>query len=76
MGLERAFLEACKNGKKVVVETFLKKGGIDINYRDDKGNTALMVQYGADGSLADNGDKSARDYAVQYGFAGILDVLL
>ena len=29
------FLNACSNGQKNIVHIFLKKGGIDINKRDE-----------------------------------------
>ena len=41
MDNNQTFLNACRNGQKSIVQIFLKKGGIDINKRDQEGNTAL-----------------------------------
>ena len=41
MDNNQTFLNACRNGQKSIVRIFLKKGGIDINKRDQEGNTAL-----------------------------------
>ena len=42
MQLDNMLLQACKNNKKSVVQTFLKRGGIDVNKRDESGNTPLI----------------------------------
>ena len=42
MQLDNMFLQACKNNRKSVVQTFLKRGGIDVNKRDESGNTPLI----------------------------------
>ncbi|RZM09947.1 MAG: ankyrin repeat domain-containing protein, partial [Pedobacter sp.] len=39
--MDNMFLNACKNAQKGIVQTFLKKGGIDVNKRDSLGNTPL-----------------------------------
>ena len=35
MQLDNMLLQACKNNKKSVVQTFLKRGGVDVNKRDE-----------------------------------------
>ena len=59
---------ACQNGQKGVVQMFLKAGGVDVNKRDEAGNTALfyacsqgardiaklLLENGADPCLANN----------------------
>jgi FOG: Ankyrin repeat len=66
--LDNIFLNACKNGQKGVVETFVKKGGINYNKRDENGNTPLyyaaqkgardivklLIENGADATIANN----------------------
>lgn len=42
MQLDNMLLQACKNNKKSVVQTFLKRGGVDVNKRDESGNTPLI----------------------------------
>ena len=42
MQLDNMLLQACKNNQKGVVQTFLKKGGIDVNKRDESGNTPII----------------------------------
>ena len=39
MQLDNMLLQACKNNQKAVVQTFLKRGGVDVNKRDESGNT-------------------------------------
>ena len=41
MQTDNLFLNACKNGQKSVVMTFLKKGGINVDKRDESGFTPL-----------------------------------
>ena len=36
------FLNACRNGQKGIVQIFLKKGGIDVNKRDGRGQYAAV----------------------------------
>ena len=42
MQLDNMLLQACKNNQKAVVQTFLKRGGVDVNKRDESGNTPLI----------------------------------
>ena len=42
MDNNQTFLNACRNGHKSIVQIFLKKGGIDINKRDQEGNLSLI----------------------------------
>ena len=42
MQLDNMLLQACKNNQKGVVQTFLKRGGVDVNKRDESGNTPLI----------------------------------
>ena len=42
MQLDNMLIQACKNNQKGVVQTFLKRGGVDLNKRDESGNTPLI----------------------------------
>lgn len=42
MQLDNMLLQACKNNQKSVVQTLLKRGGVDVNKRDESGNTPLI----------------------------------
>lgn len=68
MAADQIFINACKNAQKGVVQAFLKKGGIDLDKRDQAGCTALyyaaakgtrdivrlLLDAGADPGLANN----------------------
>ena len=39
--MDNLFFKACQSGQKGMVATFLKKGDIDVNRKDNDGFTAL-----------------------------------
>lgn len=41
MQMDDLFMKACKNNQKGVIQTFLKKGGINVDKRDENGCTPL-----------------------------------
>lgn len=43
MDNNQTFLNACRNGQKSIVQIFLKKGGIDINKRDQEGTLLFIM---------------------------------
>ncbi len=69
MQMDNMLLQACKNNQKSVVQMFLKRGGVDVNKRDESGNTPLiyscmknsrdlvkmLIEGGADVNLANIG---------------------
>lgn len=83
------FLQACKNNKKGVVQTFLKRGGIDVNKRDESGNTPLiyvcmknardlvklLLDSGADAGLGNNQDRMPLHFAAETGNSEIIALL-
>ena len=42
MQLDNMLLQACKNNQKSVVQMFLKRGGVNVDKRDESGNTPLI----------------------------------
>ncbi len=84
------FMDACKNGNKGVAIALLKKGGINVNYRDDDGNSPifyasmkgakelvkLLLEKEADVSLANNTDKYPIHAAAQGGNREIMEMLI
>ena len=42
MQLDNMLLQACRNNQRGVVQAFLKRGGVDVNKRDESGNTPLI----------------------------------
>ncbi|EGV00119.1 ankyrin repeat domain-containing protein [Mycoplasmopsis columbina] len=42
MDISQIFLNACQKGQKAVILTFINKGGINLNKRDQDGNTPLI----------------------------------
>ena len=42
MQIDNMLLQACKNNNKGVAQAFLKRGGVDVNKRDESGNTPLI----------------------------------
>lgn len=89
MQLDNMLLQACKNNKKSVVQTFLKRGGIDVNKRDESGNTPLiyvcmknardlvklLLDNGADASLGNNQDRMPLHFAAETGNSEIISLL-
>ncbi len=81
MQLDNLFLEACKNNRKSVVQTFLKRGGIDVNKRDESGNTPLiyacmknardlvkiLLENGADANLGNQSNLMPLHFAAERG---------
>ena len=89
MQLDNMLLQACKNNKKSVVQTFLKRGGIDVNKRDESGNTPLiyvcmknardlvklLLDNGADAGLGNNQDRMPLHFAAETGNSEIISLL-
>ena len=42
MQLDNMLLQACKNNQKTVAQMLLKRGGINVNKRDESGNSPLI----------------------------------
>lgn len=89
MQLDNMLLQACKNNKKSMVQTFLKRGGIDVNKRDESGNTPLiyvcmknardlvklLLDNGADAGLGNNQDRMPLHFAAETGNSEIISLL-
>lgn len=89
VNLDNMLLTACKNGQKGVVQAFLKKGGIQLDKRDAQGATPLyyasakgsrdivklLLDAGADASIADNQSRTALHMACQAGNRDIIRLL-
>lgn len=81
MQLDNMLLQACKNNQKSVVQTFLKRGGIDVNKRDESGNTPLiyacmknsrdivrlLLENGADAGLENQKSRTPLHFAANTG---------
>lgn len=88
--MNKIFLDACKNGQKAVVNTLLKRGDINVNKRDENGYSPLyyackegmrdivkiLLENGADASLASNISVTPLHGAVQGGNIQIIQMLL
>ncbi len=88
--MDAIFLNACKNNQKAIVQTLLKKGGINLDKRDGLGNTPLyyscqkgardivkiLVEAGADVNLANNQSATPLHIVSQSGNKEIVAVLL
>ncbi|WAC39439.1 ankyrin repeat domain-containing protein [Pedobacter sp. SL55] len=88
--MDAIFLNACKNNQKAIVQTLLKKGGINLDKRDAMGNTALyyscqkgardiakiLIDGGADVNLANNQSITPLHMVSQSGNKEIATVLL
>ena len=90
MQLDNMLLQACKNNQRGVVQTFLKKGGIDINKRDESGNTPLiyacmknsreivkmLLENGADAALENQRSRAPIHFAAEIGNYEIVSMLV
>ena len=89
MQMDDLFLKACQNGQKGVIQTFLKKGGINIDKRDEKGLTPLhyacqkgsrdivrlLIENGADVTMETNTSVTPLHLAVMSGNKEIIKML-
>lgn len=90
MQMDNMFLQACKNNQQSVVQTFLKRGGVDVNKRDESGNTPLiysclkssrnlvklLLDAGADANLANQRGRMPLHFAAESGSAQIITLLI
>ena len=90
MQLDNLLLQACRNNQKGVVQTFLKRGGVDVNKRDESGNTPLiyacakgsrdlvklLLDNGADACLGNQKSRMPLHYAAEKGNFQIISLLL
>ncbi|MDE7273001.1 MAG: ankyrin repeat domain-containing protein [Lachnospiraceae bacterium] len=90
MQLDNMLLQACKNNQKNVVLTFLKRGDVDVNKRDESGNTPLiyaclksardlvklLLDNGADVSLGNQKNRTPLHFAAESGNYQIISLLL
>lgn len=88
--IDNIFLEAVKKGNKSVVKTFIKKGGINLDKRDEKGLTPLyfsalngardivniLIEGGADATLASNDSLEPIHAAAKTGRKDIIKLLI
>ncbi|MDE5943354.1 MAG: ankyrin repeat domain-containing protein, partial [Clostridia bacterium] len=84
------FLQACKNNQKGVVQTFLKRGGIHVNKRDESGNTPLiyaciknsrdvvklLLENGADSELCNIFSRAPLHFAAESGNKEIIALIV
>ena len=89
MQLDNMLLNACKNNQKSVVQTFLKRGGVDVNKRDESGNTPLiyvclknardlvklLLEHGADANLGNQKNRMPLHFAAETGNFEIIALL-
>ena len=89
MQLDNMLLQACKNNQKTGVQTFLKRGGIDVNKRDESGNTPLiyaclksardlvklLLDNGADAGLGNQKNRMPIHFAAEAGNFQIISML-
>lgn len=90
MQLDNMLLQACKNNQKGVVQTFLKRGGIDVNKRDTSGNTPLiyaclksardivrlLLDNGAEADLGNQKNRMPMHFAAEVGNIQIISMLV
>ena len=84
------FLKACQNGQKGVILSFLKRGGINLNRKDNNGYTALhyacrkgtrdiariLIENGANVNLMTNNGVTPLHLAASIGSKEIIKLLL
>ena len=89
VSLDNMLLTACKNRQTGVVQAFLKKGGMQLDKRDPQGATPLyyasakgardivklLLDAGADATVADNQSRTALHMACQAGNKDIIRLL-
>lgn len=89
MQLDNMLLQTCKSNQKSVAQTFLKRGGVDVNKRDESGNTPLIytclksardlaklpLDAGADASLANQRGRTPLRFAAESGDSQIIALL-
>lgn len=89
MQMDNLLLQACKNNQKSVVQTFLKRGGVDVDKRDEYGNTPLiyacmkgsrdvvklLLDNGADAGLGNQSNRTPMHFAAETGNFQILSLL-
>lgn len=90
MQLDNMLIQACKNNQKGVVQAFMKRGGVDVNKRDESGNTPLiyaclkgsrdlvklLLENDADASLANQKSRMPLHFAAETGNYQIISLLL
>lgn len=90
MQLDNMLLQACKNNQKSVVLTFLKRGDVDVNKRDESGNTPLiyaclksardlvklLLDNGADANLGNRKNRTPLHFAAESGNYQIISLLI
>ncbi len=90
MQLDNMLLQACKNNQKSVVQMFLKRGGVNVDKRDESGNTPLiyacmknardlvkmLLEAGADANLSNVATRYPIHYAAETGNADIISQLV
>lgn len=90
MQLDNMLLQACKNNQKGVVQTFLKRGGVDVNKRDESGNTPLiyacrksardlvklLLDNGAEADLGNQKSRTPMHFAAEAGNFQIISMLI
>lgn len=88
--MDNIFLNACKSGNKAIVQTFLKKGGINLDKRDAMGNTPLyyvclkgakdiakmLIDGGAEVSMANNASETPMHCVAKSGNKDIVTMLV
>lgn len=90
MQFDNMFLQACKNNQKGVVQTFLKRGGVNVNKRDETGNTPLiyaciknsrdivklLLENGADSGLCNINSRAPLHFAAETGNKEIIALIV
>lgn len=90
MQLDNMLLQACRNNQRGVVQAFLKRGGVDVNKRDESGNTPLiyvcmksardlaklLLDSGADVNLGNQKNRMPIHFAGEAGNFQIISMLI